>query len=42
LYAVGFQSTLLAVQDALAVRIQDHAGSCSTTGRVSVLLTPAS
>jgi hypothetical protein len=32
LYAVGFQSTLRAVQDALAVQIQDHAGSCSTTG----------
>jgi len=38
LYAVGFQSTLLAVQDSLALRIQDHAGGCSTTGGVSAFI----
>ncbi len=31
LYAFGFQSTLFAVQDAFALRIQDHFGGCSTT-----------
>jgi hypothetical protein len=29
LYAIGFQSTLLAVQDSLALRIKDHGGGCS-------------
>ena len=38
LYASGFQSTLLAVQDALALQIQDHAGGCSTTGKVSAFI----
>jgi hypothetical protein len=32
LYAVGFQSTILAVQDALALRIQDHAAFIDDTG----------
>ena len=38
LYAVGFQSTLLAVQDALAIRIQDLASGGSTTGEVSAFI----
>ena len=45
LYAVGFQFTLLAVPDALTVRIQDYAGSCSTTGgggSPPLLMIPAS
>ena len=48
LYADGFQSTLFAVQDVLALlRIQDQAGGCSTTGGGEreyslLLMTPAS
>jgi hypothetical protein len=38
LYAVGFQSTLLAVQNALAIRIQDLASGGSTTGGVSAFI----
>jgi hypothetical protein len=38
LYAVGFQSTLLAAGDALSIRIRDHASGCSTTGGVSAYI----
>ena len=38
LYAVGFQSTLLAAGDALSTRIRDHASGCSTTGGISAYI----
>ena len=38
LYAVGFQSTLLAAQSALAIRIQDHPSGCSITGGISAFI----